>query len=142
MNQNNFIFSSFPLMINTISWIFCLIKWYRIQPVSDVKGFSLFVIHLKNCLKWSESCSVVFNFLWPPGLYSPWNSLGQNTGMGSLSFLQGIFPTQEMNQGLLHCRWFLYQLSYQESPQNIQRTCKCKCVIQLRILCTNQLTVV
>ena len=33
--------------------------------------------------------------------------------MGSLSLLQGIFPTQELNQGLLHCRWILYQLSYQ-----------------------------
>ena len=33
--------------------------------------------------------------------------------MGSLSLLQGIFPTQESNQGLLHCRWIPYQLSYQ-----------------------------
>ena len=38
----------------------------------------------------------------------------KNTGVGSLSLLQGIFPTQELNQGLLHCRWILYQLSYQE----------------------------
>ena len=41
----------------------------------------------------------------------------KNTGLGSLSLLQGIFPTQELNQSLLHCRWILYQLSYQESPQ-------------------------
>ena len=34
---------------------------------------------------------------------------------GSLSLLQGIFPTQESNQGLLHCRQILYQLSYQGS---------------------------
>ena len=40
----------------------------------------------------------------------------KNTGVGSLSFLQGIFLTQESNQGLLHCRWILYQLSYQGSP--------------------------
>ena len=46
----------------------------------------------------------------------PWNSLGQNIGVGSLSVLQGIFPTQELNQGLLCCRWILYQLSYQGSP--------------------------
>ena len=51
--------------------------------------------------------------LQPHGLYSPWNSPGQNTGVGSLSLLQGIFPTQESNQGLLHCRRILYQLSYQ-----------------------------
>ena len=36
------------------------------------------------------------------------------TGVGSLSLLQGIFPIQELNQSLLHCRWILYQLSYQE----------------------------
>ena len=40
----------------------------------------------------------------------------KNTGVGSLSLLQWIFPTQEWNQGLLHCRWILYQLSYQGSP--------------------------
>ena len=104
-------------MITTISRILCLIKWYRIQPVSDVKGFSLFIIHLKHCLKWSESCSVVFNSLWPHGLYSPWNSLGQNTGVGNCSLLQGIFPTEGLNSGLLNCRWILYQLSHQGSPR-------------------------
>ena len=41
----------------------------------------------------------------------------KNTGVGSLSLLQWIFPTQESNWGLLHCRWILYQLSYQGSPQ-------------------------
>ena len=40
-----------------------------------------------------------------------WNSPGKNTGVGSLSLLQGIFPTQESNPGLLHCRRILYQLS-------------------------------
>ena len=39
----------------------------------------------------------------------------KNTGVGSLSLLQQIFPTQELNQGLLHWRWILYQLSYQGS---------------------------
>ena len=43
-------------------------------------------------------------------------SAEQNIGMGSLSLLQQIFPTQEVNRGLLHCRWILYQLSYQGSP--------------------------
>ena len=40
----------------------------------------------------------------------------KNTGVGSLSLLQGNFQTQELNQGLLHCRWILYQLSYPGSP--------------------------
>ena len=52
----------------------------------------------------------------PHGLQSPWNSPGQNTGVGGLSLLQGIFPTQASNPGLLHCRWILYQLSHKGSP--------------------------
>ena len=39
----------------------------------------------------------------------------KNTGVGNLSLLQRIFPTQELNWGLPHCRWILYQLSYQGS---------------------------
>ena len=50
------------------------------------------------------------------GLYSPQNSPGQNTGVGSLSLLQGIFPTQGSNLGLLHCRRILDQLSHKGSP--------------------------
>jgi len=46
----------------------------------------------------------------------PWNSPGQNAGMGSCSLLQGIFPTQGSNPGLLHCRWIIYHLSHQEGP--------------------------
>ena len=56
------------------------------------------------------------NSLWPHGLCSPWNSPGQNIGVGSLSLLQGIFPAQWSNWGLPHCRWILYQLSHQGSP--------------------------
>ena len=63
-----------------------------------------------------ESRSVVSDSLQPHGLHSPWNSPGQSTGVGILSLLQWIFPTQESNQGLLHCRWILYQLTYQGSP--------------------------
>ena len=59
--------------------------------------------------------SVLSDSLWPHGLYSPWNSPGQNTGVGSFS-LQGIFPTQGSNPGLLHCGWILYQLSHKGSP--------------------------
>ena len=61
----------------------------------------------------SESHSVRSDCLWLHELYSPWNSPGQNTGLGSLSLLQGIFPAQESNPGLLHCRRILYQLSHQ-----------------------------
>ena len=55
----------------------------------------------------SEIHSVMFGSLQPHGLYSPWNSPDQNTGVSSLYLLQGIFPTQGSNPGLPHCRWFL-----------------------------------
>ena len=47
----------------------------------------------------------------PPG-FSPWNSLGKDTGVGCHALLQGIFPTQGSNLGLPHCRQILYHLSY------------------------------
>ena len=69
----------------------------------------------------SESCSVVSDSLRPRGLYSPWNSPGQNIGVGSLSLLQGIFPTQGSNPGLPHCRQiFFYQLSHKGSPRILE----------------------
>ena len=49
---------------------------------------------------------------WKSFSVTPQNSPGQNTGVGSLFLLQGIFPTQGSNPGLLHCRWILYQLSH------------------------------
>ena len=69
--------------------------------------------------EWSESegCSVVSDSLWPHGLYNPWNSPGQNTGVGSLSLLQGIFQTQGLNPGLRHHRQILYQLNHKGSPK-------------------------
>ena len=68
----------------------------------------------------SQSCSVMSNSLRPHGLYSPWNSPVQNTGVGSFSLLQGIFPTQRSNPGLPHCGQILYQLSHKGSPRILQ----------------------
>ena len=68
----------------------------------------------------SESRSVMSDFLQPHGPCSSWNSTGQNTGVGSLSLLQGIFQTQESNSGLLGCRWILYQLSHKGSPRILE----------------------
>ena len=73
-----------------------------------------------TCVSESEGYSVASNSLPPYGLYSPWNCPGQNTGVGSLSFLQGIFPTQRSNPGLLHCRRILYQLSHKGSPRILE----------------------
>ena len=64
----------------------------------------------------SESHSVMSDSLQSRELYSPWNSPGQHTGVGSLSLLEGVFPTQVSNPGLPHCGWILYLLSHQGRP--------------------------
>ena len=58
--------------------------------------------------------------LQPHGLYHPQNSPGQDTRVGNLPLLQGIFPTQGSNQGLPRCRQILYQLNHQESPRILE----------------------
>ena len=69
----------------------------------------------------SESCSVMSDSLQPHGLYCPWNSPGLNTGMNTLSLLQGIFPTQGLSPGLPHYRWIIYQLSHKVSPRILEQ---------------------
>ena len=66
---------------------------------------------------WSEVCSVVFDCLWPHGICSPWDSPCRNTGVGSLSLLQRIFPTQGSNTGAPYCRRILYQLNHKGSTR-------------------------
>ena len=73
-----------------------------------------------SCQSESVSCPVV-DSLQPHRLYSPWNSPGQNSGVSSLSFFQGIFPTQGLNPGLPHCRQILYQLSHRGSPRILEQ---------------------
>ena len=92
-----------------VSWLF---------DFQIVFNLSLGVNFIEFSSEWvSESCSVPSNSLRPHGLYSPWNSPSQNTRVGSLSLIQGIFPTQRSNPGLLHCRRILYQLSPKGSPE-------------------------
>ena len=64
----------------------------------------------------TQSCPILCG---PMG-YSPWNFPGQNTGVGTLSLLQGIFPTQGSNPGLPHCRHIIYQLSHKGSPRILE----------------------
>ena len=64
-------------------------------------------------MKVTQSCPTLCD---PHGLHSPWNSPGQNTGVGIHSLLQGIFPTQGSNPGLLRCRKILHQLSHKGGP--------------------------
>ena len=76
---------------------------------------------LECCDLASDSRSVVSDSLQPHGLYTPWNSPGENAGVGSFSVLQGIFPTQGLNPGLPHCRKILYQLSYKGPRQCVKK---------------------
>ena len=55
-----------------------------------------------------------------PGSFVHGDSPGKNTGVSFHALLQRIFPIQGLNPGLLHCRWILYQLSYQESPRILE----------------------
>ena len=66
----------------------------------------------------AQSCLTLLQLhgLEPARLLCPWDFPGKNTGVRSVSLLQGIFPTQGSNLGLLHCRWILYLLSYRGSP--------------------------
>ena len=62
------------------------------------------------------SSSLQLHGLYPTRLLCQWDSPGKNTGAGSHALLQGIFPTQGSNLGLLHCRQILYCLSHQGRP--------------------------
>ena len=93
--------------------------------LEDFFFFGQFSIFIASCYsimiimwKWKLLSRVqLFAYPW---LYSPWNSPGQNTGVGSLSLLQGIFPTKGLSPGLPHCRWILYQLSHKGNPRTLE----------------------
>ena len=65
---------------------------FKLKTIIDKEGH--YIIIKGSIHQVSESCSVVSDSLRPHGLHSPWNFPGQNTGVGSLSLLKGIFPTQ------------------------------------------------
>ena len=84
--------------------------------------YTIWILSPDQIWKWEwewKSLSLVRVFA-TPWLYSSWNSPGQNTGMGSLFLLQGIFPTQGLNSGLPHCRQILYQLRHKGSPRILE----------------------
>ena len=103
---------------NIYSFLSFLILWLSWYLGSLVLLLEITFISVTICE--SESRSMVSNSLWPHGLYSPRNSPGQNTGVGSLSLLQGIFPTQGSNPCLPHCRQILYLLRHKGSPSILE----------------------
>ena len=85
-------------------------------------GVNINLYRTRNCIcmkNESESHSVVSDSLQLHGLYSWWNSPGQNTGVGS-SLLQGISPPEGSNPSLLYCGQILYQLSHKRSPRILE----------------------
>ena len=82
-------------------------------------------MHTINYESESVSHLVISNALQPHGLeparlLCPWNSPSKNTGVGSHSLLQRIFPTQGLNPGFPHCRQILYQLSHKGRPRILE----------------------
>ena len=99
-----------------------MIKYYTYTLNNRIQiciNFNLTVIEIYSCVHalLSESCSAMSNSLWPHGLYSTWNSRGQNTP-GKISFLQGIFPTQGSNPGLPALQADFLPAELQEKPKN------------------------
>ena len=100
-----------------------------------LKVKSLFTMGSSNCildlhtrkLTWLVHCSVLYSTqsvvsdsLRPHRLYSPWNSPGQNAGVGSHSLFQRIFSTQRSNPHLPHCGQILYLVSHKGSPSILE----------------------
>ena len=91
----------------------CGLKWKMVQLLWKTlwQFLSKFNTLLPSEYAHAQSCPIL---LQPHGLYSPWNSPGQGTGVGSLSLLWGSNP------GLLPCRQIPYQLSHQGSPRTLE----------------------
>ncbi|KAB0353465.1 hypothetical protein FD755_023832 [Muntiacus reevesi] len=90
---------------------------------NDVKHLLMFLLYIFGTKLF---CQVIYRYILP---------VCQNTGVGSLSLFQGIFPTQGLNPGLLHCRQILYQLSQQGSPFYDPSRGPCHCYLFLPVLC-------
>ena len=103
---------------STVDFLNCPIPLLRIPPYPALQVWLPARVTICLHLPERESHPVVSNSLWPHGLYSPWNSPGQHTGVGSLSFFQGIFLSQGSNPGLLHCRQIFLSAEPEGKPKN------------------------
>ena len=81
------------------------------MQIETAMRYHLTPVRMKVKVKVTQSCL---------SLCDPMGYAGQNTGVGSLSLLQGIFPTQESKPGLPHCRWILYHLSHKGNPRILE----------------------
>ena len=84
--------------------------WYSFSPVFWHFVFNKYILKVKV----AQSCLTLCDSM------DYWEFSRSEYWRGSLSLLQGIFPTQGLNPGLLHCRWILYQLSHKGSPRILE----------------------
>ena len=96
-----------------------LVPWTGIEPTSPALEGGLFTTEspeksLKVKVLITQSCLTLCDLM-----VRPWSSPSKNTGVGCHSLLQGIFPTQGSNLGLLHCRQILHHLSYQGNSREV-----------------------
>ena len=121
--DNNDHISLLNICLSQLSnWLRFMLTWFLgvfkiCLTILTIQGF--FSVHLQSSL--CVSRLVMSDSLWlhevgPARLLCPWNSPGKNTGVGCHALLQGTFPTQGSNQGLLHWRQILYYLNYQGFP--------------------------
>ena len=119
------------LKIRTVYYVSCFVfcqlgKIYSILLIIEEVGITFsFFRAIGQCVqvKVTQLCPTVFDAVdcSLQGFFlCPWNSLGKNIEVGSVSLLQGIFPTQGLNPGLLLCRQILYHLSHQGSPRILE----------------------
>ena len=107
-------FSNQCLKVNNQKWLPIFIERYTYTPTHVYA-----CVYMCVCTCVLLSCVRLFATPWT--IYIPWNSPGQNSGVGSRSRLQGILPTQGLNPGLPHCRRILYMSSHQEGRCWLQR---------------------
>ena len=104
-----------------------IIIWTLI--ISYLITFPILLIHFHLFFKVkvlaTQSYLTLYHSMEPTRFLCPWDSPGKNTGVGSHSFLQGIFLTQGLNKRFLHCRQILYYLSHQGRPLIFQAQPKC-----------------
>ena len=98
-----------------VSCVSCIGRWILYH--SCQLGNLFICSAVLSCSVMSDSCDPMDCS--PPGPSVLGDSPGKNTGVCCHAVLQGIFPTQGMNPGLLNCRWILYHLSHQGSPDLI-----------------------
>ena len=97
---------------------YIIVTWYQSSQdwESLEEGLADLRVHHMCMLSCSGMSDSAMPWTVAARLLCPWNSPGKNSGVGSHALLQGIFPNQGSNPGLLHWRWILYCLSPQGSP--------------------------